>query len=81
MIELKTMEVKYVYIDFFLDNKVFVVFYTLVFVSIGIWHWVLHPQDCLHGEDCNLYDTMVHANVCNVFIDDANSRWWMIGIQ
>ncbi|CAL1135832.1 unnamed protein product [Cladocopium goreaui] len=36
MVELKVLEVKYVYLDFFMDNKVFVVFYTLVFVFIGV---------------------------------------------
>ena len=36
MVELKVLEVKYVYLDFFMDNKVFVVFYTLAFVFIGV---------------------------------------------
>ena len=53
MAEFKALEVKYVYLDFFMNNQIFVVLYTLFFVFIGICigffiHKVIYNEKVVH---------------------------------
>ena len=53
MAEFKALELKYVYLDFFMNNQIFVVLYTLFFVWIGMCigffiHKVIYNEKVVH---------------------------------